>query len=90
MNWAQRLKCVINIDVKICSRCGGAVKIIACTEDLSVIKKILEHLNITSVALPQSINCQNQEPHRKLNYGPAPCEQRVSWVSIKKHKDCYE
>ncbi len=44
MTWAQRLKRVFNIDVTICNRCGGAVKIIACIEDPSVIKKILEHL----------------------------------------------
>jgi hypothetical protein len=39
-----------DIDVKICSRCGGAVKVIAdtsdrCIEDQQVIDKILFHLN---------------------------------------------
>ena len=51
MTWAQRLKRVFNIDVTICNRCGGAVKIIACIEDPSVIKKILEHLDTKSMAL---------------------------------------
>ena len=51
MTWAQRLKRVFNIDVTICNRCGGAVKIIACIEDPSVIKKILEHLDAKSMAL---------------------------------------
>jgi ribosomal protein S27E len=49
MTWAQRLKRVFNIDVEICSRCGGAVKVIAdtsdrCIEDQQVIDKILSHL----------------------------------------------
>jgi hypothetical protein len=44
MTWAQRLKRVFNIDVEICSGCGGAVKVIACIEDQQVIDKILSHL----------------------------------------------
>jgi hypothetical protein len=49
MTWVQRLKRVFNIDVEICSRCGGAVKVIAdtsdrCIEDQQVIDKILSHL----------------------------------------------
>ena len=45
MTWAQRLKRVFNIDVEICSNCGGAMKIIACIEDPDVIQKILAHLD---------------------------------------------
>ncbi len=45
MTWAQRLKRVFNIDIKICRGCGGAVKVIACIEDPVVIKKILAHLD---------------------------------------------
>jgi hypothetical protein len=50
MTWAHRLKRVFNIDVEICSRCGGAVKVIAdtsdrCIEDQQIIDKILFHLN---------------------------------------------
>jgi len=40
MTWAERLKRVFNIDITICSRCGGAVSIIACIEDPLIIKKI--------------------------------------------------
>jgi len=29
MSWAQRLKRVFNIDIETCSKCGGAVKVIA-------------------------------------------------------------
>ena len=41
---AQRLKRVLNIDVSICSACGGPMKIIASIEDPFVIGKILSHL----------------------------------------------
>jgi len=45
MTWAQRLKRVFGIDIEICTACGGAVRIIACIEDLQVIEKILTHLD---------------------------------------------
>ena len=44
MCWTQRLKRVFNIDVSICSACGGPMKIIASIEDPFVIDKILSHL----------------------------------------------
>lgn len=44
MKWAQRLKRVFQIDIETCSECGGAMKVIACIEDLVVIKQILDHL----------------------------------------------
>ena len=45
MTWAQRLKRVFSIDIETCSKCGGAVKIIASIEDPTVIQKILAHLD---------------------------------------------
>lgn len=44
MTWAQRLKRVFNIDIEICEKCQGPVRIIACIEDPATIWKILEHL----------------------------------------------
>ena len=44
MTWAQRLKRVVNIDIEVCSRCGGSARVIACIEDQDVIDKILAHL----------------------------------------------
>jgi hypothetical protein len=44
MTWAQRLKRVFNIDIEVCSRCGGSVRVIACIEDQDVIDNILAHL----------------------------------------------
>ncbi len=66
MTWAQRLKRVFNIDVTICSRCGGAVKIIACIEDLSVAKKILEYMDAKSKELSKAY--QLPEHHRNWIY----------------------
>jgi rRNA maturation protein Nop10 len=45
MTWAQRLKRVFNIDIETCAKCGGAVNVIASTEDPTVIKTILAHLD---------------------------------------------
>jgi hypothetical protein len=50
--WAKRLKRVFNIDVSVCSACGGPMKIIASIEDPMVIGKILSHLQATSCAPP--------------------------------------
>jgi len=44
MTWMQRLKRVFNIDIEICEKCKGPVKIIACVEDPIIIKKILEYI----------------------------------------------
>ncbi len=48
LTWAERLKRVFKIDVAVCSRCGGDVKIIACIEDPEIIEKILTHLDTKS------------------------------------------
>jgi hypothetical protein len=44
MTWAQRLKRVFNIEIETCSRCGGAVRVVACIEDQDIIDRILAHL----------------------------------------------
>jgi hypothetical protein len=43
-SWAQRLKRVFNIDIEVCDRCGGTVKVMACIEDQDTIDRILDHL----------------------------------------------
>ena len=56
MTWAQRLKCVFNIDIEVCSRCGASAKVIACIEDQDVIEGDLFHLERreqNTHALPQ-------------------------------------
>jgi len=48
MTWARRLKRVFNIDISVCSHCGGKVRVIACIEDPNVINTILKHLEAKS------------------------------------------
>ena len=48
ITWARLLKRIFAIDVEICPKCQGPVKIIAAVEDPVVIKKILEHLGLAS------------------------------------------
>ncbi len=49
MTWAQRLKRVFSIDIEVCGRCGGSVRVIVeasnrSIEDQDVIDRILTHL----------------------------------------------
>ena len=44
ITWAQRLKRVFNIDIEVCGRCGGSVRVVACIEDQHIIDRILAHL----------------------------------------------
>ena len=43
MSWAKRLKRVFGIDIQICSRCGGKVRVISSIEEAHVIRRILIH-----------------------------------------------
>ena len=60
MTWAQRLKRVFNIDIQTCSKCGGAVNVIACIQDPSVIDKILTHLQEKVVPGPNGLLPQSR------------------------------
>ncbi|MCP4875786.1 MAG: hypothetical protein GY896_09980, partial [Gammaproteobacteria bacterium] len=62
MTWAQRLKRVFNIDIETCRECGGAVKVIACIEDLVVIEKILIHLNETVASAGTGLLPESRAP----------------------------
>jgi hypothetical protein len=48
MSWARLLKRVFNIDISICPRCQGRMRILTAIEDPKVIRKILDHLGIPS------------------------------------------
>ena len=52
MSWAERLKRVFNIDIEVCTQCGGKVKIIASIKDPLVIDKILTHLGLNEDIIP--------------------------------------
>ncbi len=42
--WMQRLRRVFDIDVSLCPRCGGALRVLAVIAEPAVIKAILAHL----------------------------------------------
>ena len=44
MTWARMLKRIFNIDVEVCSHCGGKTKIIGPVLERSAIRKILIHI----------------------------------------------
>ena len=52
MTWAQRLKRVFSIDIEVCGRCGGSVRVIASIEDQDIIDRILTHLRDKELATP--------------------------------------
>ncbi|NRB42390.1 MAG: transposase [Pseudomonadales bacterium] len=52
MSWAERLKRVFNIDIEVCNKCGGKVKIIACIKDPLIIDKVLTHLGLNEEIIP--------------------------------------
>ena len=44
LTWAQRLKRVFEIDITLCPRCGGKLRVIADITEPAVISKILNHI----------------------------------------------
>jgi hypothetical protein len=62
MTWAQRLKRVFNIDRETCSKCGGAVRVVAGMEDPVVIDKILTHLEKKAARVEPLVLPQNRAP----------------------------
>ena len=44
LTWAQRLKRVYAIDIEVCRRCGGKLRVIASIGEPAVIARILDHL----------------------------------------------
>jgi len=65
ITWAERLKRVFRVDVSVCSRCGGEVRIIACIEDPEIIEKILTHLDAKS-GTPSNQLPESQAPPQGL------------------------
>jgi hypothetical protein len=41
--WARRLKRVFGIEIELCVRCGGRLKVIASIEEPELIERILAH-----------------------------------------------
>jgi hypothetical protein len=72
MGWAQRLRRVFSIDIERCERCGGAVRIIACTEDPELIEKILQHVGLGAAAAGEPLP-------RAPPYNTPPSSPRGGW-----------
>lgn len=73
MRWAQRLKRVFDIDIEVCVRYGGQMRVIACMEDpVAIIKKIRAHLASFGSGVPLSANKRLPEA-----WGPPPIQGRL-------------
>ena len=45
LSWAERLKRVFKIDIELCPKCGGQLRVIAAITQPDVIQKILDHVH---------------------------------------------
>ena len=57
LDWAALLKRVFAVDVMVCSRCDGPMKVIAFLEESNVVQGILTHLGLHAEPLP-AVNAQ--------------------------------
>jgi hypothetical protein len=71
MTWAQRLKRVFNIDIEVCGRCGGSVKVIACIEDQDIIDRILAHLRKKEQDIPTLLRVANRQFNSPIKHSLA-------------------
>jgi hypothetical protein len=65
MTWAQRLKRVFNIDIETCAKCGGAVNVIASSEDPTVIKKRYSLTWMQRRTRQERAGCHTAVPHHR-------------------------
>ena len=52
LDWAALLKRVFAIDVMVCARCDGPMRVIACLEEPAVVARILRHLGLSTKPVP--------------------------------------
>ena len=45
LSWAERLKRVLKLDIELCPKCGGKLRVIAAINQPGVIQKILDHVH---------------------------------------------
>jgi hypothetical protein len=85
MTCAQRLKRSFGIDIESRPACGGALQIIACVEDLAVIRKMLIHIReqdasaapVRGVGAPYSLmSCRTIFS----SFAPRPWTAAGSWA----------
>ena len=75
MTWAQRLKRVFSIDIEVCGRCGGSVRVIACIEDQNIIDRILAHLRDREQDIPTLLPLLTPPPRAPPETLPLYAEQ---------------
>ncbi len=61
LDWAALLRRVFGDEVTQCPRCGDALRVLAFITDLRVTAHILEHLGLTSDAVPIAPACAPRE-----------------------------
>lgn len=52
--WAELLKRVFSVDVLVCDRCGGCMRVFCAVQPLDAVRKILECLGVPSRLPPIS------------------------------------
>ena len=52
MSWMQRLRYMVDIDLRRCPRCGAALRVLAVITDPRVIATIVEHINNRAARAP--------------------------------------
>lgn len=67
LSWAERLKRVFQIDIELCPKCGGRLRVIAAITQPDVIHKILEHVHEQQAPPGQ--------PPARTNANPTALEQ---------------
>ncbi len=60
---------VFHIDVETCSKCCGAIRVIACIEDPVVIDKILTHLDKKAALAEPVVLPQSRAPPQRNLFG---------------------
>ena len=70
LDWAALLRRVFGDDVTQCPRCGDALRVLAFITDLRVTARILEHLGLTSDAVPIAPSrAPPDEPVSEFDFG---------------------
>jgi hypothetical protein len=71
LSWAERLKRMFKIDIELCPRCGGKLRVIATITQPDVIQKILDHAH------------QQQAPPRKPpDRASGPINTRIQFDAV--------
>ena len=93
-SWARLIQKVYNIDLLLCPKCNGTMRIISFIEEEAVIKKILTHLNLW---LPGHDPPKNNKPLQKtpfsnildIDFNNIPPKNQQDYISQMPYEDEY-